>query len=66
VGKPVFCGKAKRSEKEQGEPEAEEGMEEAAPNSKVNLNGRARRQRGCVCVFITAEGGGTVGSWKPT
>ena len=28
-GKTVFCGKAKRSKKEQGEPEAEEGMDDA-------------------------------------
>jgi hypothetical protein len=46
VGKTVFCGKAKRSKKEQGEPEAEEGMEDEAPNSKINVSGRARRQRG--------------------
>jgi len=46
VGKTVFCGKAKRSEKEQGKPEAEEGMEDAAPNSEVNVSGRAPRQRG--------------------
>ena len=31
VGKIVFCGKAKRSKKQQGEPEAEEGMEDQAP-----------------------------------
>ena len=52
VGKTAFCGKAKGSKKEQGEPEAEEGMEEEAPNSEVNVRGRARRQ----------EGGGSVGS----
>jgi hypothetical protein len=46
VGKTVFCGKARRSKKEQGEPEAEEGMEDEAPNSEVNVRGRARRQRG--------------------
>jgi len=46
VGKTVFCGKAKRSKKEQGEPEAEEGMEDKAPKSEVNVSGRARRQRG--------------------
>jgi hypothetical protein len=27
VGKNVFCGKANRSKKEQGEPKAEEGLE---------------------------------------
>jgi hypothetical protein len=46
VGKTVFGGKAKRSEKKQREPEAEEGMEDTAPNSEVNVSGRARRQRG--------------------
>jgi hypothetical protein len=49
VGKTVFCGKVNRSKKEQGEPEAEEGMENEAPNSEVNVSGRAscaRRQRG--------------------
>jgi hypothetical protein len=50
VGKTLFCGKANRIKKEQGEPEAEEGMEDAAPNSEVfffvNVRGRARRQRG--------------------
>jgi hypothetical protein len=29
-----------------GEPEADEGMEDEAPNSEVNVSGRARRQRG--------------------
>jgi hypothetical protein len=46
VGKTVFCGKAKRIIKEKGEPEAEGGMEDEAPNSEVNVSGRARRQRG--------------------
>jgi len=46
VGKTVFCGKAERSKKEHGEPEAEEVMEDEAPNSEVNVSGRARRQRG--------------------
>ena len=46
VGKTVFCGKANRSKKEQGEPEAEEGMEDEVPNSEVNMSGRACRQRG--------------------
>ena len=53
VGKTVFYGKAKRSKKEQGEPEAEEGMEDEAPNSEVNVRGRARRSK---------VGGGSVGS----
>jgi hypothetical protein len=50
VGKTVVCGKAKRSKKEQGEPEAEEGMEDEAPNCgpncEVDVSGRARRQKG--------------------
>ena len=46
MGETVFCGKAKRNKKEEGEPEAEEGMEDEAPNSEVNVSGRARRQRG--------------------
>ena len=46
VGKTAFCGKAKRSKKEQGEPEAEEGMEDEAPNRDVNVSGRVRRQKG--------------------
>jgi hypothetical protein len=46
VGKTVFYGKAKRSKKEQGEPEAEEGMEDEAPNSEVNVSGRTLSQRG--------------------
>ena len=29
-----------------GKPEAEEGMEDEAPNSEVNVSGRARRQKG--------------------
>ena len=45
VGKTVFCGKAKRSKKEQGEPEAEETMEDdEAPNDDVDVSGLARRQ----------------------
>ena len=54
VGKTVFCGKANRSKKVQGEPVAEEGMEEEAPNSEVNVSGRASGKKG----------GGSVGSWK--
>ena len=53
VGKNVFCGKAKRSKREQGEPETEEGLEDEAPNSEVNVRGRARRSK---------VGGGSVGS----
>jgi hypothetical protein len=30
VGKIVFCGKANRSKKEQGEPKAEQGLEDNA------------------------------------
>jgi hypothetical protein len=46
VGKTIFCGKANRSKKEQGEHEAEEGIEDESPNSDVNPSGRARRQTG--------------------
>ena len=46
VEKTVFCGKANRSKKEQGEPEAEGGMEDEAPNREVNVSGRDRMQRG--------------------
>ena len=46
VGKTVFCGKANRSKKEQGEPKAEEGIEDESPNSDVRPSGRARRQKG--------------------
>ncbi len=46
MGMTVFCGKAERSKKEHGEPEAEEVIEDEAPNSEVNVSGRARRQRG--------------------
>jgi hypothetical protein len=45
VGKTVFCGKANRSKKGHKEPEAEEGREDEALNSEVNVSGRARRQR---------------------
>jgi hypothetical protein len=38
VGKTVFCGKAKRSKKEQRDLEVEEGMEDEAPNIKVNVS----------------------------
>ena len=34
------------SKKEQGEPGAEEGLEDEALNREVNVSGRARRQRG--------------------
>ena len=46
MGKTVFCGKANQSKKEHGEPEAEEGMEDEAPNSEVIVSGRARRKKG--------------------
>ena len=45
MGKTVFCGKVKRSKKKQGEHEAEEGLEDAAPNSEVNVRGRARQAK---------------------
>ena len=46
VGKTVFCSKANQSKEEQGNPEAEEEMEDEAPNIEVNVSGRARRQKG--------------------
>ena len=46
VRKTDFCGKANRSKKEQGEPKAEEGIEDESPNSDVRPSGRARRQKG--------------------
>jgi hypothetical protein len=42
----LSSGKANRSKKEQGKPEAEEGMVDEAPNSEVNVSGRARKQKG--------------------
>ena len=38
--------KLNEARKRQGEPEAEEGMEDEAPNSEVNVSGRAHRQKG--------------------
>ena len=46
MGKTFLCGRAKRSKKEQGVPEAEGGMEDQAPNDQVDLSGGAHRQRG--------------------
>ena len=48
VGNTVFCEKAKRNKKEQGEPEAEEetALANAEPNGGFDVIGRARRQRG--------------------
>jgi len=46
MGKTVFCGKADRNKKEQGDPESEEGIEDETSNSDVNPSGRARRQKG--------------------
>ena len=46
AGKTFFCGKAKCNMKEQGGQEAEEEMEEEGSGNKVNVGGRARRQRG--------------------
>ncbi len=45
-GKRSSVEKLNEARKRQGEPEAEEGMEDEAPNSEVNLSGRARRQGG--------------------
>jgi hypothetical protein len=46
VGKTILCGRAKRSKKEPGEPEAEEGMEDEVPNDELDVSGGAHRQRG--------------------
>jgi hypothetical protein len=46
VGKTVFCGKANRNMKEQGEPKGEEGIKDEAPTSDVDPSGRARGQKG--------------------
>jgi hypothetical protein len=46
VGKTVFCRKANQRKEEQGNPEADEEMENEAPNIEVNVSGRARRQKG--------------------
>ena len=46
AGKAIFCGKVKRSKKEQGENEAEDEIEEDAPGNEVDESGRACRQKG--------------------
>jgi hypothetical protein len=61
LGKTVFCEKAKRSKKEQEEPEVEDEiakfcfcknnkriiiMEDDAPDNEVNVSGRVCRQKG--------------------
>jgi hypothetical protein len=46
AGKVIFCGKVKRSKKEQGEHEAEDKIEEDAPDNEVDESGRACRQKG--------------------
>jgi hypothetical protein len=46
AGKIFFCGKANCKMKEQGGQEAEEEKEEEGSGNKVNVGGRARRQRG--------------------
>ena len=44
--KAIFCGKAKRSKKEQEEREAKDEIEEDAPDNEVDESGRACRQKG--------------------
>ncbi len=56
VGKTVFCGKANRSKQEQGEPKAEEGLEDETPYIDVT---RADAPAG-------KKGGGSEVSWKLT
>jgi hypothetical protein len=51
VGKAIFCGKVKLSKKERGEPEAEDEIEEDAPDTEVDESG-ACRQYMCVCVCV--------------
>jgi hypothetical protein len=54
VGKTVFCGKANQSKKEQGDPKAEEGLEDDHPVSTLT---RADSPAG-------KKGGGSKVSWK--
>ena len=56
VGKIVFCGQVKRSKQEQGDPDAENEMEDDATNTEVEARGRACRQKGC----------GSAVMWKPS
>jgi hypothetical protein len=53
--KAIFCGKVKRSKKEQGENEAEDEIEEGATGNEVDESGHAPKGR---------KGGGSVGMWK--
>jgi hypothetical protein len=46
AGKDIFCGKMKQSKKEQGEPEAEDEIEQDAPDTKVDESGRDCKQKG--------------------
>ena len=52
VGKAIFCGKVKLSKKERGEPEAEDEIEEDAPDTEVDESGRDKREDMCVCVCV--------------
>ena len=46
AGKTIFCGKAKRSQREQGKLEAEEELDDDAPKGEVDVSRRASRRRG--------------------
>ena len=46
AGKAIFCGKVKRSKKEQEERDAKDEIEEDAPDNEVDESGRACRQKG--------------------
>ena len=46
VGKAISCGKVKLSKKEQKEPEAEDDVQEDAPDTEVDESGRTCRQKG--------------------
>ena len=46
VGKAIFCGKVKHSKKEHEFSEAEDETKKDAANNKVDVSGRACRQKG--------------------
>ena len=54
TGKAIFCGKVKHNKKEQGENEAENEIEEDAPDNEVDESDTTAGRKG----------GGNVGMWK--
>jgi hypothetical protein len=65
VGKTVFCGKANRSKKEQGEPKAEEGREDEAVEAPIaTLLGASTRASARADAPTGKKGGGSEVSWK--